>query len=121
MGVQETHEYSRLSCPRMCEFRRVRARTSAQGTVLEPRVQATHAQHHDRDSEEAALDAEEVLPADQEPPEVAKSGEAPFHLIPDTGTDTRLWARRPGVPAWVSNSPGVALAGYTSLKRGGAG
>ena len=46
MGVPETREWSGLVGPPMRAFRRIGARTSAQGTIFELRDQPKHAQHN---------------------------------------------------------------------------
>src|SRR5262249_43093021 len=66
-------------------------------------TQPAHTEQHDRDGEEAAVDAEMALPADQQSPEVAQPGEAPFDglLTNDKFCVTRTavlpltWSRRP--------------------------
>src|SRR5260221_2257091 len=45
------------------------------------RGQPTHTQHHDGDGEEAAIDREQVLPADEQSPVVPQPREAPFHFV----------------------------------------
>ncbi|HEX8037273.1 MAG TPA: hypothetical protein VF510_25685, partial [Ktedonobacterales bacterium] len=41
-----------------------------------------HTQQHDGESESAPVDAEQTLPADEEPTEIAQPGEAAFHFVP---------------------------------------
>src|SRR5215469_18519430 len=45
-------------------------------------TQTTQADEHDGDRAETAIDIAAVLPADEQPPEVAAPREAAFHFVP---------------------------------------
>src|SRR5262249_24575187 len=73
-------------------------------TRLLDSTQAAQADDHDGDREEARIHRAVMLPADEQPPDVAEPREAPFHLIP---TSILLHARDDGAsplgspPRWA--------------------